>query len=276
MKKIFTITAALAAIFAVTSCGGGSNNGGQSAESAQTTLSPKSTTISGDLSKYYEVVDKEHSLKDNDYFGKLITITLKRTDAELPAEYKDFDPVGYSGATVKGNYGFGIKVTNESGEQLFSARADEGGMSGVYSSDDLKDLWELAPGEEGIVRWSTSELDKATGKLMFTITSHVEANESVSYAAVAYDDEEDEDYSSSASSSNEWDEILDEYEELIDEYIDVAKKAQNGDMDAMSELSDLMNDANELAGKLNASAGEMTSTQASRLAKIAQKYSNVY
>ena len=181
MKKYFATLAALAAIASMTSCGGGNNsnsNGTAVVEEVKTTLTPSSTKVKGDLSEYYEVVDKEHSLKNQEYgSGKLITITLKRTDAKLPANYKEFDPVGYYGSSVKGNYGFGIKVTNENGDQLFSARADEGGMSGVYSSDDLKDLWDLEAGEEGIVRWSSYDLGEAKGNLKFTISSYVEATE---------------------------------------------------------------------------------------------------
>ena len=67
---------------------------------------------------------------------------------------------------------FKCMVTDANGKQVLSVRADEGGMNGVYSSDDLKDLWELEPGETGIVRWSAEELKDAKGEYKFEITSY--------------------------------------------------------------------------------------------------------
>ena len=57
---------------------------------------------------------------------------------------------------------------------MFSARADEGGLDGVYSSDDLKDLWELEAGETNQVRWNVEELKDPSGEYTFEITSYLD------------------------------------------------------------------------------------------------------
>ena len=168
MKKIFSCAMIVAMAFALVSCGGE-----KKAEKAGT-LTPAKTEVKGDLSEYYTVVEKTYNI---DAFEKsilkepIIAIELKRTDKEMKG-FHGFEPVGTFGQGVYGNYGFGIKVTDANGKQVLSVRADEGGMNGVYSSDDLKDLWELAPGETGIVRWSVEELKDAKGEYKFEITSY--------------------------------------------------------------------------------------------------------
>lgn len=150
--------------------------GGEEKKKSANTLSPEKTEIKGALSEYYTVVEKTY---DIDAFEKdvleapIIKIELKRTDKERMG-FDCFEPVGTYGRDVYGNYGFGIKVTDAAGNQVYSVRADESGLNGVYSSDDLKDLWELEPGEVGIVRWSADELKDAKGEFKFEITSCLE------------------------------------------------------------------------------------------------------
>lgn len=165
MKKILSF---MAIAILLVSCGGKS----EEKAAPTTTIMPETTEVRGDLHDYFEVVDKNCRVEEGLLSGDgILTVTLRRTDKPLPSHYKEYDPVGYFGATVKGNYGFGIILYNEAGDQLYSCRADETGLSGVYSTDDLKTLWELGAGEEGIVRWSVDGLMEMTGNMTFKISS---------------------------------------------------------------------------------------------------------
>ena len=272
MKKILRTGVAILTLAALMSCGGNSNQKNNENEKEQaekkTVLVPKGTKVKGDLSEYFEVVEKEYQLKD-DTFGKMVTITLMRKDKELPDIYKEFMPVGYFGAGVMGNYGFGIKIFDENEDQVLSIRADDGGMGGVYSSDDLKDLWDLEEGETGIVRWSTDDLDECTGKLTFTITSYAKENEDADEYSNEDEEEEEENtsYSDNSSSSNDWDSILDDYEDIMKRYIKALKRAEEGDASAYTEMTKLLQDITEFATKLDG-ASDMTTKQAQRYAEI--------
>lgn len=272
MKKILRTGVAILTLAALMSCGGNSNQKNNENEKEQaekeTVLVPKTTKVKGDLSEYFEVVEKEYQLKDDTY-SKMITITLMRKDKELPDIYKEFKPVGYFGAGVMGNYGFGIKIFDENEDQVLSIRADVGGTGGVYSSDDLKDLWDLEKGETGIVRWMTYDLDECTGKLTFTITSYAQENEDADEDSNEDEEEEEENtsYSDNSSSSNDWDSILDDYEDIMKRYIKALKRAEEGDASAYTEMTKLLQDITEFATKLDG-ASDMTTKQAQRYAEI--------
>ena len=176
MKKIFSCAMIVAMSIALVSCGGSEK---KTADSAATTLAPSKTEIKGDLSEYFTVVEKTYDFADfeKSMFDEepIIALELQRTDKALPEAYKKgYEPVGYSGYSGRGNYGFGIKVKDADGKEVFSVRADASGLNGVYDSDDLKNLWELEAGETGQVRWSAYELKDANGEYKFEITSHLE------------------------------------------------------------------------------------------------------
>lgn len=164
MKKLFLLLAVAGVMVA---CGGGEKKAAE-----KTCLVAETTEIKGDLKDYYTVVDKEYTLEDEEYSNdKMVTIILKRTDKALPSKYDGFEPSGTYGYGVNGNYGFGIIVKNANGDEVMNVRADASGLDGVYSHEDLKNLWELEAGEEAKVRWSTSDLNDCTGKMTFRITS---------------------------------------------------------------------------------------------------------
>ena len=168
MKKLLLFLAVAGFMVA---CGGGEKK-------TATTLAPSKTEIKGDLSEYFTVVEKTYDFADFEksmFEEPIIAIELQRTDKALPEAYKKgYEPVGYSGYGVKGNYGFGIKVKDADGKEVYSVRADASGLSGVYDTDDLKNLWELEAGETGQVRWSADELKDANGEYKFEITSYLE------------------------------------------------------------------------------------------------------
>ena len=86
-------------------------------------------------------------------------------------------------------------------------------------------------------------------------------------------DEIAEEPSSSSSSSEDWDALLDSYDEYVTKYISYMKKAANGDMSALSEYPALLEKAQEFSEKMENAQGEMTSAQWSRYTKITKKMS---
>lgn len=84
---------------------------------------------------------------------------------------------------------------------------------------------------------------------------------------------EDEDIavSSSSSSSQDWDAMLDSYEEYVDNYISLLKKAANGDRSAMAEYPALMKKAQEFSNKMKNAQGSMSASQLARYTKISTK-----
>ena len=161
----------VAMAFALVSCGGGEK------KAKPSILKPEKTEVKGKLSEYFTVVDKSYeisAMEKNVLREPIVSVLLQRTETPLPAAYKHgYEPVGTFGQGVDGNYGFGIKIKDANDNEVFSARADKGGMSGVYSSDDLKELWELNAGETSKVRWSVEKLKDAKGEYKFEITSYV-------------------------------------------------------------------------------------------------------
>lgn len=80
--------------------------------------------------------------------------------------------------------------------------------------------------------------------------------------------------STSNSSDNDWDSVLDDYEKFVDKYIKLFKKAQNGDTSAITEYAECLEKAQGLQEKLENAKSNLTSKQANRLAKIINKFSN--
>lgn len=74
-----------------------------------------------------------------------------------------------------------------------------------------------------------------------------------------------------ASSSSDWDSILDSYEKYVNEYIAVYKKVQAGDTSAYSKLASLMEKYQKLAEQLENASDELTASQLARLQKINAK-----
>lgn len=77
--------------------------------------------------------------------------------------------------------------------------------------------------------------------------------------------------SSSSSTGNNWDNLLDDYEKLVDKYIALLKKSSSGDMDALTELASYMQKAQDLYEKLENADDEMTIEQMNRMVKINSK-----
>lgn len=170
MKKNFLlIVCAVALVFGFSSC-----------NSKDYVLKPSTTDVSGPLGECFKVVDKSYDCKYNEkeiFSPYMITIELERTDKTLPFG-EGYEPFGYSGEDVYGNYGFGIEIRDKDDNVVYSCAPTASGLSGVYSSDDVKAFKSMKAGESGIIRWSEDLGSKGIkGKdLTFKITSAVEIN----------------------------------------------------------------------------------------------------
>lgn len=154
--------------FLLASCGNKEDEEQQ--QKCTATISPSTTSISGDLSEYFEVVDDTATIDEGGFFGPIISIKIKKIK-EIDFDAEGYKPVGYFGESVFGNYGFGITIKDKDGNVVKEVNATASGVSGCYSGDDLISIWEEEVGEENIVRWSSQELCGKDGELYFTISS---------------------------------------------------------------------------------------------------------
>lgn len=240
----------------------------------QISMKPETTTISGDLSDCFEVVDQECIVK-LDKKGNIEpfatwSVKLRRTENPFPfADDINVSAYGTWGSSVKAHGGFGIEIVDENGTTVQKSAATGSGFSGPYSHEDVEDLFKLKPGETGTIRWSVEDNALNAKELKFTISSAFELCE----ASGSSSNDDDDDISSSKSSTN-WDAVLNEYESYVNQYIALMKKVQKGDVSAMSEYPKMLEKAERLSDKLEDAEDEMTSTQLSRYMKITNKLAN--
>ena len=208
------------------------------------TLKPSSTTISGDLGEYFKVVDEPAYVDYDDIYGSIVTVKIEKID-ELLNWMEKFRPVGYFGSGVMGNYGFGIKIFDEKGNQIVTINASEGGLGGCYSTDDLKTVWKEGVGENNVVRWSIEELDGKSGEYTFTITSYMEENTSSGISS------SDNDSSTDISSSSDYSyaeiqALLDEMESLVNRLATLEEFSSEYDLveEQIQQITDKLDDAN--------------------------------
>ncbi len=251
MKNVLLVVG-LAAVLA--SCG-------ENKKAEQLTVKPETTEIKGALKGCYEVVQKDYALQESSVSGHLVSVELKRTDKKLPFDPQKTTSFSVSEEGKPTQAGFGIELLDENGNVVEVKNANDGGFGGAYSSDDIDAAFQLGAGETGIVRWSVNVENKPVS---FRITSAVSSND---YSEAVSE-------TSTATSQNDWDAVLDEYEEYIDKYLKLYKKAQAGDVSAATEYASLLEKAQSLSEKLSNASGDLTPAQASRFAKLQQKIAN--
>ena len=247
-------------------CGTLSSCGGSKKSDHSYKLTPETTAVKGDLSDYYEVVDKEYTTTNNyrtmmDDWHTIVAIEIKRTDKEFDFDSESTLPMLKESVGLTGNAGFGIEIIDENGNVIAKSAATDGGIHGMYNDDDMKEALKLKPGETATVRWEINFADDDK-PVKFRLTS--------AYEKSGYDGGNTE-ASASSSSSNNWDATLDSYEKYVDQYIVVYKKVQSGDMSVMAEMGSMLEKAEDLQKKLDGAESELTAAQASRLAKINSK-----
>ena len=223
-------------------------------------LSTETTEIKGALTGCYEVIKKVYVLDESGY-EPLISVDIKRTAKVLHFEADKARSFSVSEDGKPTQVGFGIELLDDKGNVVEVKNATEGGIGGIYSSEDIDAALQLNSGETCVIRWS---LDKEKNPVSFRITSAVESRDTSASAT-------NETINETESSSNDWDAVLDEYEDYIDKYIEFYKKAKAGDMSAATEYASMLESAQSLAEKLSNAQSELTPTQASRFMKLQQK-----
>ena len=151
MKK--SIKSGIIAILALAAC---------SCNQFQKGIHPMTTSVSGDLSKCYEVVDRAYTIVEN--YSSLLTVELKRTDEPLPFDTEDLEIISFSHTPTGPNVqiGFGIEFRDKDGNVLDKVPAVSYGANGSYSSDDPVELGKLRPGETGTIRFVVEDGVKAS------------------------------------------------------------------------------------------------------------------
>lgn len=257
MKNIYiSLLACVSMLLATTSC---------SDKPTELKISPITTALKGDLSDYYEVVDKEYKVESG--FAHTIIVEIKRNNTPFAFDVNDVDPYGTYGTSSdkKVSVGFGIETFDEQGNPVYIYNPTEGNMY-----DDTKALIKLPNGESGFISMSLFfEGDQAEKAKTFKISSIYNINEDS-------DDSDDATSNSSTSevsttSDNNWDSVIDDYEEFIDNYIVLLKKAKAGDASAMTEYASMLANAQNLQGKLSNAQSSLSTAQAARFSKIMTK-----
>lgn len=252
MKQIFSIMGV--SLLLLSACTGNSSQ----KKTASTTLKPGQTNVKGDLSDYFEVVEKDYEVENNSMFN-VINVELKRIGDDLPFDADRANPFGVDGMgeyQEDSHVGFGIEILDEKENVVFMKQATGSGIDGSYSSKDIENIIRLKNGETGIVRWSVNDKVMKEGKT-FRITSALKREKGSA--------------SNSNKSSSEWDQVLDSYEKYIDQYAKLYKKAQAGDMSAMTEYASMLEEANDLSSKLNGAKSDMSTAQIARFTKLQSK-----
>ena len=142
---------------------------------------------------------------------------------------------------------------------------------------DSEEIAEITPGDQEELNKIFKEGAYIVIKLRFPDAKFEEYKGKSSNAEVVESSDgtitEDEDIavSSSSSSSQDWDAMLDSYEEYVDNYISLLKKAANGDRSAMAEYPALMKKAQEFGNEMRNAQGSMSASQLARYTKISTK-----
>lgn len=265
MTKIKLSISSLTIItFLMTSCGSGDKE-----ETGNTiSVKPKTIEIKGDLSDYFEVVDKEYKIPviDNS-FDQLITVEVRRRNKDFPFNKDKINPFGTSGGEEY-HVGFGLELLGENGPIQVN-NATEGGLGGPFSSADVSSLFKLKKGETGYIRWT---VDKTEGINSFQLTSALQKEDATNSVS---DDtsSESEETETVYSDTENWDNVLNDYEKYVDEYVKFYKKAKTGDATAMSEYPSLMENAQELEESLKSAQNDnsLSPKQITRMIKIQTK-----
>ncbi len=204
-------------------------------KSKDATLTPESGTVKGNLKEYFTVVEKPYLVKydEDGWHHYVISVELQRTDVPFSFDTEGLEPVGTCGTGVYGNFGIGIDVIDADGNMVLTKSPTEGGLSGVYSDDDLKKLLTLGSGESGFVRWSADDFEKYDDKTFtFRISSSLTFNK------------EKNSHSSNHNTSNLYE---DSFKEAEDMYEDAMRETEDMYKDAMKEAEDMYKDAMEAA-----------------------------
>lgn len=240
--KTSKIIFALLAMLIITGCG--------KKQEMPESLTPETTTIDGNMGKYYEVVEGTYDL---DKYSSGFAFDVKCI--------KNTPEVTYT------KLGIGYEVYDEDGNVIDRKNATLEDFHPMSSHEFLT----LKEGEMGKVKvYLAGWPEKYKGAKSFKITINTHEIEG-QVNAICNDSPDDDEYTVASSSSNNWDSILDEYEQYCNKLASMSKKALAGDMTVMAQYSSTLEQAQRLSDKLKNAQGEMTFAQVARLNKIAAK-----
>lgn len=275
MKTIkFLAIAAVAAVFAFTSCSGG--NGGKIAE---VDVTVDNTTIGGKLSQYFTLEDKPYKLRPRDLdFDGLYEVPVELKCIEpLPEDQRakiSLDILDQDGTIISAGNG---RIGDSDNDKLRQASPGQTVIITILFDCD-KDVYEKAvkirlSSIVKEVEEETSSSSSVSSGENSAASNNAASNDATSNSAASSSlgEVSESVKSSSSSGSQDWNALLNSYEQYVDKYISFAKKAANGDMSAMSEYPALMEKAREFSNKLSGAQGEMSASQWARYMKITSK-----
>ena len=118
---------------------------------------------------------------------------------------------------------------------------------------------------------SSSENQSSDESSSYTGLSSESSDEEAAMESMETSVSDDTDISESASSSEDWDELLDAYDDLVDAYIKFLQKYQKGDLSALNEYMEALEKAQKYSEKLSEGQSMMTSSQMKRYMDITKK-----
>ena len=234
MKKnemLLVLVALIATGILLLSCSG--KNGKKEYE-----LKPATTSIKGDLSNYFTIVDGVYKLEklEGKYNEFKIKVQLKRNDNTF-----DFDPKKI------GSYNSDVRI------YLYCDLLEDNGTPVIIGKtldgciNEPTDLINLKSGETGWLEFSystihdNSEFEKAKS---FAINSEVKKPDATSSNSSS----SSESVTSSSSSSTDCDQFIKDYAEFVNSYIKILKKykANPSDPDILTDYTEAAKKATEM------------------------------
>ena len=216
-------------------------------------LTPTSKKVNGLLGKFFEVVERDYKMNDN----------------ELSVEFKRIAKGGPTDASWSSEPTFTVELQDEDGNSIASEHTDI-----VFTKEQLESVFSLGIDETASITFKFYNKTKEAVKFKVSSKwsdgdgSDIEVDDD-SYSD-DYDSDSDVDTSSS-SGSEDWDALLDSYEKYVDKYVSYIKKAAKGDMTALAEYPSLMEKAQEFSDKLQNAKGDMSASQWTRYNNISMK-----
>ena len=265
MKRLFIGLSVVALMIGLVSCG-------EKQVELTKTIPASNVKITGDCSNFFTVSGDVKiiltKVEDWDFGWEVrAVIPLSKTAEAKPWSELEALPhiekpgyagmYGFSGCTVVTKYldAYGTEVDL----YLQTIGVEELLKSGKTTSDDIT------------TQYLESSQKYENCKAKYDKVSGVKIDVNLDFGN--YFDEEPS-VSKKATSSNNWDALLDVYENYVDQYVKLYKKAMDGDMSAITEYVNLLEKAQKLSDQLDKAKGNMTKAQMDRYLRITNKMAN--
>lgn len=227
MKKISQLVVIISALF-LTSC---------VEKNYVANVKPEKVEISGDLSKYIEVVDNEYEIT-----GK--------SGGDISIKLKSIQPLDDS-IIENSNIKLTLTVLDEKGIPV----SGTGDFNLDYSSiDKLNSLLKSGQGKE-VIKFKAylgdyKGKEHAEVSKKFTVSSSMTVKSQKVNNSVDSDDIEADDSDILSDGGENWDNMLNDYDDYVTNYVSLYKKAKAGDNSAMLEYPALMQKATDLQNSM--------------------------